>query len=241
MDIKNFIRKMGYTQSIIADTLGISRPTLDLYIDQFEKMGYVSRGKYDRIFKCLFSDKDISPIVFKRRLESVCDIDKKGVRPDYLSNSNTSDLASRIHNIIIDDVQEGNNEYIYTFIELLLKKYRNDESLQMLAKYYYYLYTDVSVSNINDVERLYFSNFYNVLTILEKGVAHYIDDDFKCFIDKKRKIKMEKRRKKDETVRNIDLLMKKSIDEFEKCMDDPTEEQIIRRMLELRKERKSLS
>ena len=57
--IKQYLKDVGITQKEFAERIGLSRPTLDTYIEMFEQGQTIPKERYDIIFKRLFgSDND---------------------------------------------------------------------------------------------------------------------------------------------------------------------------------------
>ena len=49
-NIKQYLKDIGITQKEFAERLGLSRPTLDTYIDMFEGNQTIPKERYDIIF-----------------------------------------------------------------------------------------------------------------------------------------------------------------------------------------------
>ena len=67
--IKKYLKSIGITQIYLAEALNISRPTLDLYIDLYEKQKNIPKERYNIIFQKLFDEKIDDKDEFLRRLD----------------------------------------------------------------------------------------------------------------------------------------------------------------------------
>ena len=54
MKIKNILKENNIKLVELSNALNISRPTLNLYIDEFEREGKIPNKEYDSFFKKIF-------------------------------------------------------------------------------------------------------------------------------------------------------------------------------------------
>ena len=237
MDIKSYIKKMGYTQSDIAEEIGVSRPTLDLYIGLFEKGKHIPKVQYEQAFQRLFRTEDTSPNNFKLRLN----MEKRFLRKENTKYNDTSEnesiagFFSKLHDAIISDVKKGYDKDIYVFILLLIKKYHNDDALKYFSKYYVNLYCNDGELEKSMLERIYYSNFHGLISNINSGNLKFDEKEYDIFVQDRRRMYKERELQKRKTAEKIHELLEQSMNEFDYKIDDPSEEQVIKKMLELYK------
>lgn len=71
MEIKKSLKTLDVKFSRLASELGISRPTLDTYIEYFEKGIKIPNEAYQRIFEYLFSTEQMTSIEFAQKYDYV--------------------------------------------------------------------------------------------------------------------------------------------------------------------------
>lgn len=236
MDIKKYLKQMEVTQYKLASLLEISRPTLDTYIQQYEEYGSLEKEQYNNIFKKLFSNVAQDKNSFYERLDSI----KYELNKDYKYNINSrnsvnTDIISKIHEAMIDDVgEESWDEKIYRYILLLIKNYKNDVRLREYARYV----TDLNsgeVNDIDDLEKKYFGYFYKMMHQAENIDLVYKEEDYKSFVNRKEEIQKEKERRKEEIQKKAhEKLMKYVLDkqqEYEESGIQLTADEIVKEII----------
>ena len=71
MEIKKSLKSLDVKISKLATELGISRPTLDTYIDYFERGIKIPNDVYQSIFEYLFSSEKMTSIEFAQKYDYV--------------------------------------------------------------------------------------------------------------------------------------------------------------------------
>ena len=89
MEIKKSLKSLDVKISKLATELGISRPTLDTYIDYFERGIKIPNDVYQSIFEYLFSAEKMTSIEFARKY-------------DYVKRVMLTDVKKTIETGIID-------------------------------------------------------------------------------------------------------------------------------------------
>ena len=69
--VKNILKKNGITLLQFANDLNISRPTLDVYIKNYDNQVELSNSVFQKIFDFLFEDNTLSIEEFKNKYEYV--------------------------------------------------------------------------------------------------------------------------------------------------------------------------
>ena len=71
MEIKKNLKALDIKISKLASELGVSRPTLDAYIDYYERGKLIPNEGYQKIFEYLFSGKEVNSVDFAHRYDYV--------------------------------------------------------------------------------------------------------------------------------------------------------------------------
>ena len=105
MEIKKSLKSLDVKISKLATELGISRPTLDTYIDYFERGIKIPNDVYQSIFEYLFSSEKMTSIEFAQKYDYVkrvmlADVKKtietglSDKREEYLANKISETVSS---------------------------------------------------------------------------------------------------------------------------------------------------
>ena len=70
-NIKQYLKDVGITQKEFAERIGLSRPTLDTYIEMYEHGQAIPKERYDIIFKRLFDNENNSANIFFDNLQNL--------------------------------------------------------------------------------------------------------------------------------------------------------------------------
>ena len=71
MEIKKNLKSLDIKISKLATELGVSRPTLDAYIEYYENGQQIPNEGYQKIFEYLFSGEEINSVEFAQRYDYV--------------------------------------------------------------------------------------------------------------------------------------------------------------------------
>ena len=199
--VKEQLKKVGVTKQDLANILKLSRPTLDAYIDMYERGSMIPKKRYQIVFDRLF-ETELSGSEFEKALSSVnylLERDKKYNIDDL--DPDAADCLYDIYNEASCDLHKGGwNKDVYSFICYLIKHYRKRNGLLLLASYFCYMYVDRKKMDVEVDKVGYFVKFYDFFSALNKNDEHYSENDIKKLIDAKRaKIKaLENKAKKNE-------------------------------------------
>ena len=69
MEIKKNLKALDIKISKLATELGVSRPTLDAYIEYYESGQSIPNEGYQKIFEYLFSGEEINSIEFAQKYD----------------------------------------------------------------------------------------------------------------------------------------------------------------------------
>ena len=162
MNISQYLKLIGITKTQLASELGLSRPTLNLYIEQFESGKKIDNERYDIIFKHLFSDRIESKDIFEQRVNAVKFLLERDKKYDIGSlTPEAADIVARIHSIMVSDLSKSDwNRKVYETVIAFLTRYRSDEFFRELSGYFSDLNSDSDLSGISEQTKTYYSCFY---------------------------------------------------------------------------------
>ena len=239
-DVKQYLKKVGFTQKEFAERIGLSRPTLDTYIDMYESGQTIPKERYDIIFKSLFDASDGSSEKFNENLlkmEALLNRDKRFGTSDL--EPEAADYVSLIvRNMHTDFKKPSWNKDVYTFINILIKNYRDNEIFQHLVEYFIYLNGRRNVETITESQIPYFANIYKTFRSLIDEPSEYDERDYQAFLDRCEEIRENKKKRNNEQKERIRERVQKMISEYDKKGVDLSEEEIVEALKEqLKKER----
>lgn len=240
-NVKQYLKEVGLTQKDFAERIGLSRPTLDAYIDMYESGQTIPKERYDIIFKKLFDVEDCSSERFNEKLlqvEGLLSRDKRFGTSDL--EPEAADYVSLIVRNMHADFKEPDwSKDIYTFINILIKNYRDNEIFKHLAEYFVYLNGRRNVETIKESQKPYFANIYKTLRNLTDNPNRYDEEDYKAFLGRCEEIRESKKQRNNEQKERIRERVQKMISEYEEKGVDLSEEEIVEVLKEqLKKEKR---
>lgn len=228
-NIKQYLKDVGITQKEFAERIGLSRPTLDTYIEMFESGQTIPKERYDIIFKRLFDYDKCSAEEFAKNLKQVENLlsrDQKYGTSDL--EPEAADYVSLIVRNMNKDLRIADwNKDVYTFINILISNYRENEIFKQLVEYFIFLNDIRSVETIEENQIPYFANLFRAFHSLTEDPSVYDEQDYKNFLkrcfeirERKQKLANERKDKLKERIQNM-------IVEYEKKGIDLNEEEIV--------------
>lgn len=201
MKIKNILKENNIKLTELSNILDISRPTLNSYINEFEREGKISNKEYDAFFK------KISERNYKSREELLEDIERFKMT---LINKKFSDLLPEnlkllqsIYDKIYEDMK-GKDEVIaiYKFINSAINNYGEDKTLSGYINYTLYLNGLKEIKEITVEDKILVSNIFPIMKKYEKSQLKLNDEGLKEFYNRVEEIKKnrEERYKKFEKI-----------------------------------------
>lgn len=188
MKIKNILKENNVKLIELSSILNISRPTLNSYIDEFEREGKISNKEYDSFFKKILKK------TYTCREELFVDINEfkeflmKKKYGDFLPEN--LNLLQSIHNKIYKDMK-GKNEVvaIYKFIESAINNYGEDKVLSGYINYTLYLNGLKDIKEITVDDKILVSNIFPIMKKYEKSELKINDEGLKKFYSRVDEIK----------------------------------------------------
>lgn len=197
MKIKDILKENNVKLIELSNILDISRPTLNSYIDEFEREGKISNKEYDSFFK------KISKKNFKSKEELLGDIN--GFR-ELLVNKKFSDLLpenlrllKNIYDKIYEDMKGKDKVVpIYKFIDSAINNYGEDKALSGYINYTLYLNGLKEIKEITTDDKILVSNIFPIMKKYERSQLKMNDEGLKEFynrVDEIKKIREERYQK----------------------------------------------
>lgn len=188
MKIKDILKENNVKLIELSNTLSISRPTLNSYIDEFEREGKISNKEYDSFFKKILKK------TYTCREELFGDINEfkefliKKKYGDFLPEN--LNLLQSIHNKIYKDMK-GKNEVvaIYKFIESAINNYGEDKALSGYINYTLYLNGLKDIKEMTVDDKILVSNIFPIMKKYEKSELKINDEGLKKFYSRVDEIK----------------------------------------------------
>ena len=218
MKIKDILKENNVKLVELSNALNISRPTLNLYIDEFEREGKIPNKDYDSFFK------KISEKGYKSReelLEYINEfkkfLDNKKFN-DFLPEN--LDILQSIYNKIYNDMK-GKNKVIaiYKFIDSAINNYEEDKVLSGYINYILYLNGLKDIKEMKAQEKALVSKLFPIMKKYEESGLKVDSLGLKEFYTRADEIKQnrEKRYQKFEKALKEKLMIEFSIkDELNK-------------------------
>ena len=203
MKIKDILKENNVKLIELSNILDISRPTLNSYIDEFEREGKISNKEYDSFFK------KISKKNFKSKEELLGDIN--GFR-ELLVNKKFSDLLpenlrllKNIYDKIYEDMKGKDKVVpIYKFIDSAINNYGEDKALSGYINYTLYLNGLKEIKEITTDDKILVSNIFPIMKKYERSQLKMNDEGLKEFynrVDEIKKIREERYQKFEKTLK----------------------------------------
>lgn len=196
MEIKKSLKTLDVKISKLATELGISRPTLDTYIDYFERGIKIPNDVYQNIFEYLFSSDKMTSIEFAQKYDYVKRVmlsDAKKTIESGLSDKREEYLATKI----IEAISSGAmTQELLEFIFLFANNYHVD-LVRAISMYFNYTngFKDIVKEEPSEIDKALFSH---LAILFEKYNARNIvinEDSYQRLIEKNQSIFEKKKLK----------------------------------------------
>lgn len=217
MNINQFLKKVNKTKTDLANEIGISRPTLNLYIELFESGKPIENDRYNIIFNRLFSNPDMDKEQFESQLESVRFLLERDKKYDIgILTPDAADIVANIHNKMILDM--GKDEWdkkVYEAISIILSQYRIQPLMRELMSYYSDLYSDSNLENLSAKSKAYYSFLYKMFREITEKAPRFNAAEYEMFKIRKKEIADERTLRNSKKTESIKKLINKIIKEVE--------------------------
>lgn len=217
MNIGKYLKSIGITKTDLAKELGLSRPTLNLYIDQFESGKKIENERYDIIFTRLFSERVVSKELFDHKMDAVRFLLERDKKYDIGSlKPEAADMVARIHNIMVNDLsRDGWNKKVYDTIIIFLSRYRSDDIFNELSGYFSDLNSDYDLSEISEHTMAYYSYFYNCFNTIISEQPVLDLEKYDAFLRRRAQLSEERAKRNAKKSDNIKAMLNSKLKEVE--------------------------
>ena len=163
MEIKKNLKALDIKISKLATDLGVSRPTLDAYIEYYENGQPIPNDGYQKIFEYLFSSEEMNSIEFAQKYDYV----KRIMLADAKAGAEKA-LHEKRENKLINNIKEILNtgtvdEHLVEFINLFINN-RDNALVQSIYMYFNYAngFADLSRKEIEAKEKAVYSQLAKI-------------------------------------------------------------------------------
>ena len=189
MEIKKNLKSLDIKISKLATELGVSRPTLDAYIEYYENGQQIPNEGYQKIFEYLFSGEEINSVEFAQRYDYV----KRVMLADARTGAELSLRAKRENAVvknIVDILDSGTlEEPLVEFINLFIN---NKDKDLVKAIYYYFNFTngfiDLSNVDVEEKNKALFSQLSKLFNDYQNDSIELLADYYEQIVDKNKRI-----------------------------------------------------
>ena len=193
MDIKKNLKDFDIKISKMASDLGISRPTLDSYIECFENGKEIPNEAIQAIFEFLFSKEISSSVEFAQKYDYVKRVMLKNAKEMTASQKELEKRNLKIQNVvkIIND-NDTTNEMV-SFINLLLTN-KDNELVKNLG--YYFNYSNgllkIDTNTLSNKQLGLYSNLAKTFALYQSDSIEVDEFYLKELVEKNEKIRNRK-------------------------------------------------
>ena len=170
MNIKEQLKAIDVRISKLASGLEISRPTLDSYIDLYERGEKIPNEKYQEIFDYLFSEENASAIAFAQKYDYVKRIMLAEVKKGMEDEATAKRRSFLSGSIIACANDEATKVETLEFIFLLMRSAENP-AIKLLIEYICLSngITDWDGKKMTEAEKAYFSSLSEFFDAFKSG------------------------------------------------------------------------
>ena len=230
MEIKKHLKSLDVKISKLAIDLGVSRPTLDTYIECFEKGEKIPNEAYNSIFEFLFSNEEMNTIEFAQKYDYVKRVmlsdAKKGVEKNILEEREKLLLDTIKNSLEYGDVDKSLLEFICLFVTN-----KNVDLVKAIYMYFNYSngYEDMNIKDIDNKDKALFSNLAKIFEEYQQGTIENIDTYYNQVFQKNQRIFERKKVKVNDT--DIVNYIKNNLNE-----NSDIDIEVLKKMIESREE-----
>lgn len=158
MEIKKNLKALDIKISKLATELGVSRPTLDAYIEYYESGQSIPNEGYQKIFEYLFSGEEINSIEFAQKYDYVKRImlaDAKAGAEKAIHDERENKILNNIREVLATGTVD---EHLIEFINLFINN-RDNELVKAIYMYFNYSngFADLTKQEIEQKEKAIYS------------------------------------------------------------------------------------
>ena len=185
MKIKDILKENSVKLTELSNILDISRPTLNSYIDEFERKGKISNKSYKNREELLRDINELRETLVNKKFSDLL--------PENLI------LLQNIYDKIYEDMKGKDKVVpIYKFIDSAINNYGEDKALSGYINYTLYLNGLKEIKEITVDDKILVSNIFPILKKYEKSQLKMNDEGLKEFynrVDEIKKVREERYQK----------------------------------------------
>lgn len=214
--IKETLKKYGITLTQFANTLNISRPTLDTYIRLYESGQALPNDKYKFLFDSVFNDEIENEIDFQEQLDRAHYLLQ---RDDMLGtmdlDAEKTDYISTVIDLMKKDMFKENTDLnLYKFIVLYISSYYKNPVMSSLCKYFLVLNGKLSINQMTDEDKINFPYYMKLFKTQLSGNLNCDEILLKEFYNRVKEIKQAENKQKEDLKNSIMIQVNAKINEL---------------------------
>ena len=200
MEIKKRLKALDVKISKLATELGVSRPTLDNYIDCYEKGVAIPNEAYQKIFEYLFSSESMTSIEFAQKYDYVKRVMLKEVKEGVEKGFEETRENLLIEKICTQLNENVANKPLLEFINLFISN-QNIELVKAIYMYFNFTngFSDMKEMILTDRDKALFSNFAKLFEDYNENNVEFLDKYFVQVKEKNQKLFAKKKVKVTDT------------------------------------------
>lgn len=177
MEIKKNLKALDIKISKLATELGVSRPTLDAYIEYYENGQPIPNEGYQKIFEYLFTGKEMNSIEFAQRYDYVKRImlaDAKAGVEKVIHEERENKIINNIREIIATGTVD---EHLIEFINLFINN-RDNDLVKSIYMYFNYAngFAELSKKVIEEKEKAVYSHLAKIFASYKDGTIELLEE-----------------------------------------------------------------
>lgn len=211
--IKFILRQNGITLADFAQSLNISRPTLNNYIKIYESNERIPNEKYQILFDNLFGDVNKTKTEFSQQLHTANFLIERDnmLGTMNLNPDKTDTLSAIIESCKQDLYRDDCDMNLYSFISMFLNSYYSNTVFQHLVTYFLTLNGVTDVKKLSETDKVAVSNYFR---LFKNEVDNNLRLDslyLQLFYDRVEEINQEKKSKENEIKKHLEVLVTKKM------------------------------
>lgn len=193
MDIKKNLKDFDIKISKMASDFGISRPTLDTYIENFEEGKEIPNEIFREIFAFLFSKEINSSVEFAQKYDYVKRVMLKNAKELTVTQKEDDKLNNKKTNILRRIDSPNTSAEIINFINLFLENDQN-ELVKDICAYFNYAngFQKLDRDLLSDKEIKFFGNMAKLFSLYQKNELEEASESFEELVSKNERLSEKK-------------------------------------------------
>lgn len=194
MEIKKNLKALDIKISKLASELGVSRPTLDAYIDYYERGKLIPNEGYQKIFEYLFSGKEVNSVDFAHRYDYVKRVMLADAKAGAEKNAEDKKQAAILKNIE-DIIASGTLDAPFLdFINLFINN-KDKDLVRGICLYFNFTngYMKMDNAEIEEKNKALFSQLARIFNQYQIDKIELLPEYYDQIVSKNREIFTKKK------------------------------------------------